>query len=91
MREEGESIIVCAAILWHSAGYTITMHDNVTAMDYVGILRDRVLLLCRRFAEVVIYQHDRAPIQTAHVVQQFSLAISSAHLCLINIQDKHPR
>jgi hypothetical protein len=39
MKHWGGSVMVLIAILWYSVGPIITLHDQITAREYVGIDR----------------------------------------------------
>ena len=65
--------MIWAAISWYSAGPIITLHGHVTARDYVTILSDQLHPMVQTLFPDgdAVFQDDRAPVHTAHIVQDW--------------------
>lgn len=73
VKHGGGSVMIWAAISWYSMGPMITLQGRITGKDYVTILADHVhpMVQCLFPNGDAVYQDDKAPIHTAHIVQDW--------------------
>jgi hypothetical protein len=65
----GGSIVVWAAISWHSFGPFIILHGRITAREYMDRLGIQMHPMIQTFPNKdVVFQDDSAPIHTAGTV-----------------------
>uniref|UniRef100_A0A3B3RT27 Tc1-like transposase DDE domain-containing protein n=1 Tax=Paramormyrops kingsleyae TaxID=1676925 RepID=A0A3B3RT27_9TELE len=73
VQHKGESVMVWAAISWHSLGPLLVLDGQVTAKDYLTILEDHVHPMIQTFYPEggAVYQDDNVPIHTARLVTEW--------------------
>lgn len=73
VKHGGGSVMIWAAISWYSTGPMVTLHGRITAKDYVTILGDQVHPMVQYLFPNgdAVFQDDRAPVHTAHIVQDW--------------------
>jgi hypothetical protein len=70
VKHGGGCVMVRAAISWYSVGPIITLHDQITARDYMGRLGNQVHPMIQMlFPNSAVFQDDNAPIHTDGTVQ----------------------
>jgi hypothetical protein len=65
--------MVWAAIPWYSVGPTVTLHGQITAMEYLDRLGNQVQLMIQTLFQNTdaVFQDDNAPNHTAGTVQSW--------------------
>lgn len=73
VKHGGGSVMVWAAISWHSLGPILVLDGRVTAKDYRTILEDHVHPMVQTLYPEggAVYQDDNAPIHTARLVKDW--------------------
>ncbi|GBM19795.1 hypothetical protein AVEN_208664-1 [Araneus ventricosus] len=73
VKHGGGSVTVWAAISWFFVGPTFTSQSHIKAKDYVTILADQVHPMVQTLFPngVGVFQDDKAPVHTAHIVQDW--------------------
>jgi hypothetical protein len=73
MKYGGGSVMVWAAVSWHSIGPRVTLHGQITEIEYVKRLGNQAHPIIQTLFpnNNAILQDDSAPIHTAHTVRSW--------------------
>jgi hypothetical protein len=79
VKHGGSSVMVWAAISWHSVGPIITPHGRITAREYVARLGNQVHPMIQAlFLNNAVFQDNNTPIHTAGTVWNCSVMVQRA-------------